>query len=339
MLKGLSGSGGGSATDITVGVTTITGGTNTRVLFDDSGVLGESAGLTYVKGTGTLSATALVGGNVTDSALTSGRVVLAGAAGILADSAALTFNGTILLTTGVVQTGAGTSSNVSIGIGAANTGFYNRSGSSVDYLTAGVAQFDISNGKFSYVGTGTIGFASGDPTASVIDVGMSRLTTNAITFSGGSTSGSVATSRTEINKSVTAIADATPTATFTVTIPNAAHSGMLKVTLVGSLGAGGAIGANEANATISYDIAIARTAGVNAVATISTAYGSAASAVAGAATVTVTAAVSAISGAVGATNTFTVNVTITKSGGSSANHTCLCYGRLMNANATGITIA
>ncbi len=48
---------------------------------------------------------------------------------------------------------------------------------------------------------------------------------------------------------------------------------------------------------------------------------------------------SAVSGAVGVTNTFTVNVTVTKSGGASANHTCLCYAQLTNANVTGISIA
>ncbi len=92
MLKGAGGGGGG----ITPGTTVITGGTNTRVLFDDNGVVGESAGLTYVKGTGTLSATAVVGGNLTDSALTSGRVTLAGTAGLLSDNASLTFSGTTL---------------------------------------------------------------------------------------------------------------------------------------------------------------------------------------------------------------------------------------------------
>ena len=165
---------------------------------------------------------------------------------------------------------------------------------------------------------------------------------NSLQFSGTATASVAAgaiTSRTVINKAITGISDATGTATFTVTIPNAAHSGSLKVTLVGSLGAGGAIGANEASATIAYDIAITRTAGVATVATISAAYGSAASAVAGAATVTVTAVVSGMTGAVSATQTFTVNVTITKSGGSSDNHTCLCFGELLNANVTGVTIA
>lgn len=150
---------------------------------------------------------------------------------------------------------------------------------------------------------------------------------------------SAAATATKLTKAVTAIANAAATAVLTVTIPNAAHSADLTVTLVGSLGAGGAVGANEATASIAYDFAIARTAGVNAAVTISAAYSSAAAAVAGAATVTVTAAASAISGAVGATNTFTVNVTISRGSGASTNHTCLVVAELMNANATGITIA
>lgn len=57
MLKAVvGGSGGGSAAGITIGTSIITGGTDTRVLFDDAGVVGESAGVTYVKATGMLSA-------------------------------------------------------------------------------------------------------------------------------------------------------------------------------------------------------------------------------------------------------------------------------------------
>lgn len=148
-----------------------------------------------------------------------------------------------------------------------------------------------------------------------------------------------ATTSSRRQKSVTGIANATATDVLTVTIPNAAHSACLEVSLTGSLGAGGAIGANEASASIKYNVVITRTAGVATVATVSTAYGSAAAAVAGAATVTITAAASAMTGAVGATQTFTVQVTITRSGGSSTNHTCLVVAEVQNANATGITIA
>lgn len=401
-------SGGGAATSITINSTAITGGTDTRVLFDDAGVVGESAGLTYVKGTGTLSATAVVGGNVTSSALTQYRVTVSGAAGLLSDSAGLTFGGAAAGTglaiaagtattdvaalsvtrtnnnaavaTGVkfaftdttsassflplqVTGGASATTNLfsvdkagkvalgpapsgSTGVptltwnGDTGTGFYlgttNQllfASASTDWLNFGSTLSARSDWGLQWSTNSTVYGGSRDLT-------LSRGGASQIVYGGnGTLGGGAAASRAEVNKSVTAIADATPTATFTVTIPNGAHSGMLEVNLVGSLGAGGAIGANEASATISYNIAITRVSGVNATATISSAYGSAATAVAGAATVTVTAALSAISGAVGATNTFTVNVTITKSGGSSANHTCLCYGRLMNANATGITIA
>lgn len=157
-------------------------------------------------------------------------------------------------------------------------------------------------------------------------------------FSMGGTPGG-ATTATRRVKAVTGIADGAATAVLTITVPNAAHSGTVRVCLVGSLGAGGAIGANEASASISYDIAITRTAGVNAVAAISAAYGSSGSAaVAGADTCTVTAAVSAVSGAVGATNTFTVNVTVARGGGASTNHTCQVLGEIVNANASGISI-
>jgi hypothetical protein len=140
-------------------------------------------------------------------------------------------------------------------------------------------------------------------------------------------------------KNVTAIADNTATAVLTVSIPNAAHAASLRVRLVGSLGAGGAIGAREATGTVAYDIAIARTAGVNAVVTASSAYGSGMANVAGAATITVTAAASAISGAVGAVNTFTVAVTINSGSGSSANHNCMVIAELANVVASGVTMA
>lgn len=149
-----------------------------------------------------------------------------------------------------------------------------------------------------------------------------------------------ATSRTEINKAVTAIADATATAVFTVTVPNAAHSASIRVRLAGSMGAGGAVGANESTQDAEYMINIARTAGVNAAATIGAVVGQAAAAsVVGADNVAVTGTLSAIAGAVGVANTFTINVTITKSAGASAAHTCLAFAELLNANTAGVTIS
>ncbi len=154
----------------------------------------------------------------------------------------------------------------------------------------------------------------------------------------GTTNGAVTSSQ-KVVKTTTAIANNTATDTVTITVPNAAHSASVRVTLAGSLGAGGAIGANEATGTVSYDIGVARTAGVNAVATISTAYGSGMANVAGAATITVTAGLSAVSGAVGAVNTLTVQVTIAHGSGSSTNHTCVTTAEVINANAAGITVS
>lgn len=171
------------------------------------------------------------------------------------------------------------------------------------------------------------------------DAAALRFAANGIVYGNAAVANGAATTRAELNKAVSAIANAVATDVLTVTIPNAAHSATLLVRVIGSLGAGGAIGANEATATNSYVIAITRTPGVATTAVASSAFGAAATAVAGAATVTATAAVTAMSGAVGAQQTFTVQVTISRSGGSSTNHTCLVYAELMNANVTGITIA
>lgn len=209
-------------------------------------------------------------------------------------------------------------------------------------ITSRVSMLHDFTGRIHSTSTGSFGFANSSTIASATtDAAMARSGVNSITFAetfAGAGGAGVVTSRTEINKAVTAIPDATVTTVFTVTVPNAAHSAMIEVGLTGSLGAGGAIGANEATGTATYQIAVARTAGVNAVASISSVYGSTTAAVAGAATITVTGNLGAVSGAVGASNTFTIRVTITKGSGSSANHTCLAYARLMNANATGITI-
>jgi hypothetical protein len=146
--------------------------------------------------------------------------------------------------------------------------------------------------------------------------------------------------QTELTKAVTAFTDTVAKTVFTVTIPNAAHAAVIEVDSLGVLGAGGAIGAGEASRASKYQIAVARTAGVATVATVSSAIGGAASNVAGAANVTsVVVTASAMTGAVGAQQTFNIQVAITKSGGASDNHTGVFTARLLNQNATGITIA
>lgn len=137
----------------------------------------------------------------------------------------------------------------------------------------------------------------------------------------------------------TGCTDTTVTNVLTVTVPNAQVAGLLRITSIGALGAGGTIGAGEAVHAISYDFIVMRTAGVAAVALISTAYGSAKQAVAGATTVTTASTVSAVTGAVGAVNTFQITIAITKAAGSSDNHVGYVKWELLNTIASGITVA
>jgi trimeric autotransporter adhesin len=356
----------GGATIDSAGVVTISGSGANAALSNLASVA-INADLTTGAGTAaTLSATAPaaittaqagIAANLTASAAVAGSSVAGAAAGadatITAGNAArLTSgnaNGGKVVLTGGAGIGTGTAGPVQITragtlaapaliFGTASNGWYD-AGLWV-YAQAGNARISLTSG---IVLSSNSYFAFCDnvntPSGSV-DTAMGRAgVANGITFGGNGAGAGTTISRTELNKRVTGIADATGTAVLTVTIPNAAHSAQLYIELCGSLGAGGAIGANEASATNCYTVTFARTAGVNAVAAISAASGASAAAVAGAATVTCTAAMSAVSGAVGASNTFTVNVTISRSGGSSTNHTCLVYAKLLNANATGVSIS
>ena len=138
---------------------------------------------------------------------------------------------------------------------------------------------------------------------------------------------------------MTGIADATATTVLTVSVPNAAHAATIPVVLMGSLGAGGAIGAFECSATGYGQIIITRTAGVATVATATALSNTGSACVAGATTETLAYSVTAMTGGVGVTQTFNVQVTITKGGGSSANHQVIVQADLLNANASGITVS
>lgn len=245
------------------------------------------------------------------------------------------FDGTVTATSLRAPDGAANAPGYGFTSESSGTGLYVSGPGVMNVVVSGsrsIAFAGSLTGTVNPLGWYSAGFASFDTT-------MNRVAANSIQFGGTGVAAGAATGRTELNKAVASIANAVATDVLAVTIPNAAHSASLKVRVTGSLGAGGAIGANEATATNEYTIAITRTAGVNVAIAISSASGAAASAVAGAATVTCTAALSAVSGAVGATNTFTVQATISRSAGSSTNHTCFVYAQLCNANATGVTIA
>lgn len=243
---------------------------------------------------------------------------------------------------------------------AVGTGLYN-SGTGVAQAAGGTVYFEV----YSYVAKCSTNFA--------VSIGDQNATTGGMNFSGfgqvtglfptssntalGITTAAVerarfnasgltlgaggpgaATTVTQYQSKTTAIADNTATAVATVTIPNAAQSATIRVVLVGIAGAGGSVGASEANASVEYLLAVTRTAGVNATVSISAGVGSATTSVAGGTVLAITGTASAISGAVGASNTFTINATIAHTLGSSTNHVCIMFAELINSNATGITI-
>lgn len=142
---------------------------------------------------------------------------------------------------------------------------------------------------------------------------------------------------TKFAKNIASIADATATTVLTVTVPNSAQGCSLQLGILAALGAGGAVGAYEASAQARGAIVITRTPGLAAVATAGTLILANSAAVAGAATITLAYSVSAVVGANSATQTFNVQVTITRGSGTSTNHNCFLDVELLNA--VGITVA
>lgn len=141
-----------------------------------------------------------------------------------------------------------------------------------------------------------------------------------------------------LRKSVTAITDNTATTVLTITVPNVQASAVVRVTIVGIAGAGGAIGASEDVTAVSYNIAVTRTAGVAMGATVSTAFGSAAAVVTGAGTMTTVGAITLNGEGVTVTNTGSFKATIDQSS-TSSNHICLVYAEVFNYAAGGVTIS
>ncbi len=143
----------------------------------------------------------------------------------------------------------------------------------------------------------------------------------------------------EFTKAVTGLTDTTATTVFTVTVPNVKHAAVIEVDAVGVMGAGGAVGAGETVKSSKYYLVVNRTAGLAAVVTVSAAIVTTQSKVAGADNITSTVVTAtAMTGANSATQTFSIQVAITKAAGAADNHTCFTLARLLNGNASGITI-
>jgi hypothetical protein len=144
-----------------------------------------------------------------------------------------------------------------------------------------------------------------------------------------------ATSAQRILFKKTGILDNTATDVITVTVPNAAHSAALKLTLVS---ANGDTDECESTRVAEGLIAITRTAGVATVAVVATLALAQIATVAAGATHTLAYAVTAMVGAVTVPQTFTVTVTINDTGDLGLS-SVLVLAELINSNATGVTMA
>lgn len=269
-----------------------------------------------------------------------------------ANSVTLTSTGATSLTlptSGTLLTNAVTSLPSLSTIGTISTGVWHGTPVTPQYGGTGLATI-TAHGILVGEGTATVfpvpGCTTGVPwwsassvdptcTGSPVLIGPGFTTQTVL---GGTGLAAGATTNTSLTKVVTGIADAVATPVLTVTVPNASEAAVVHVRVVGSLGAGGAVGAFECSAALDGTVVAARRAALATVATASTAVLASSSCVAGATTITLAYSVSAISGASGATQTFAVNVTLTKGGGSSANHQAVVYAEVLNSEASGVTI-
>lgn len=185
-------------------------------------------------------------------------------------------------------------------------------------------------------------------TQAVLQDSTSALATSSPIQISGATAAGAALSAYSLVKTITAIADDTATTLFTVTVPNPTvfNTAVIDLTVLAIAGAGGAIGAGESCAAAFYQIVVTRTAGVAAVAGISTAASATAAvaAVSGGDQIVSPAtqalvSLGAVSGGATASETFTIQVTIDDDTGSATNHSCVAYATLLNVNASGVTIA
>ena len=149
----------------------------------------------------------------------------------------------------------------------------------------------------------------------------------------GSAGGATSTDR--LQKKVTAIADNTATTVFTVTVPNANHAASIKLRFLSS---NGSTDAFESSRTAEGTVVLARTSGVDTVATAVAISDAAIATVAAGATHTLAYSVTAMSGLSSATQTFDIQVTIDDLGNLGSNQV-VAVAEVLNAEATGVTIA
>lgn len=134
-----------------------------------------------------------------------------------------------------------------------------------------------------------------------------------------------------IVKAVTVV-DNTATDLATVTVPNAIHGAGIRVFAMGALGDG-----DSADSAI-WDIGVSRIAGAAAKAVASSKVGAGATAGATANAV-LTISVTGMTGAVGASQTFKIQAKVARSAGAADNHPVVAVIEVLNALASGVTVA
>lgn len=126
--------------------------------------------------------------------------------------------------------------------------------------------------------------------------------------------------------------DATFTDVATITVPNAIHGAGIRVTAVGILGDGDSASCTQFHGAISRIAGAATGVTFGAAITAGTNNGVTANA-------SVAIQASAIAGAVGAQQTFTVQMRVSRSAGTSGPHVLVATVEVLNGFAAGITIA
>lgn len=121
-------------------------------------------------------------------------------------------------------------------------------------------------------------------------------------------------------KTINNIQDNVYTDVLTVTVPNLSVSAAVEVSLLSALGAGGAVGANEAMGSSDVEITLTRVMGLSVVAQVKTLSTSTDAREPGATTIASTVQLSAVSGAASGTQTFTLQYRINSGSGASNNH-------------------
>jgi hypothetical protein len=132
------------------------------------------------------------------------------------------------------------------------------------------------------------------------------------------------------------IADNTATDVITVTVPNGEHNAAIYLDILAHLGTGTDL--SESSRCATGVVVLARKTGADTVAVVSTLAQAQIATTSGGATLTLAYGVSAMTGAAGATQTFTIQVTLVKTG-TVDNHVAVIAARLLNSAAAGVTVA